>query len=205
MTTTAMVCEQPVLSFTGTDTSERFVPEQRRQFPATPQQSLNLRHFVAEGQPPPNPLSSLAVELASERLTEEALMSAYESFVRRITAIYQTHRWQARQVGERLDYSLPLLRDLVENYMATRACFYCGGQLSRANVFVDLKNPPSRGGSYAFCNVTVCCKDCQRAKGHLDHVEYRELLDLLRFWAAPIRRQFLRRLALAPSRREEVK
>jgi hypothetical protein len=42
--------------------------------------------------------------------------------------------------------------------------------------------------------LAVVCKDCGQAKGWLDHIEYRELISLLRSWAPRVRRGFIARL-----------
>lgn len=44
-------------------------------------------------------------------------------------------------------------------------CPYCGIKLTLENSTVDHRVPKSEGGSAARPNRTICCEDCNKAKG----------------------------------------
>ena len=124
------------------------------------------------------------------------------------TLLHGTHEAYRRQkglalaAGERLDYTVEDLRVYVRNNLGARACHYCLGPVTAANFALAPKNPPERGGSFAFHNLTVTCSRCAAAKAVLDHIEYRELMGLLRSWSPFIRRNLLARLEFAANVRD---
>jgi 5-methylcytosine-specific restriction endonuclease McrA len=115
-------------------------------------------------------------------------------FMNRTEQIYQAQRRRALSAGQVLDYGPLDLRHYVFNNLGNHHCHYCRGPVAVESFCVDNRIPPDRGGSYAFHNLAIVCKDCQRAKGPLDHFEYRELISLLSTWAPPVRRNFIARL-----------
>ena len=115
-------------------------------------------------------------------------------FMQRTDQLYQGHRRRAQVAGQMLDFRLGDLRYFVSRNLGRHHCHYCCGPVEAETFNLDYKVPPERGGSFAFHNLAVVCKDCSRAKGSLDHFEYRELVSLLRTWATPIRRNFIARL-----------
>ena len=118
----------------------------------------------------------------------------HATFMYRTEQAYHSHKRRALLVGQILDYRLLDLRHYVLNNLGKHHCHYCRGPVAVESFGVDHKIPPDRGGSFAFHNLAVVCKDCQKAKGPLDHFEYRELIALLSTWAKPIRRHFIARL-----------
>src|SRR5437762_13135531 len=114
-------------------------------------------------------------------------------FVQRTEAGYRQHKRQARAAGQFVDFELEDLRAYVLNNLGDRRCQYCRGPVLAANFTLSPKIPPERGGSFAFHNLVVACADCERAKGVLDYVEFKELMQLLRTWSSAVRAHFLTR------------
>ncbi len=115
-------------------------------------------------------------------------------FTQRTDQLYQKNLRRAQAAGQTLDYRLGDLRYYVSRNIGRHHCHYCCGPVEVGTFDLDYKIPPERGGSFAFHNLAVVCKECSQAKGWLDHFEYRELVSLLRTWATPIRRSFIARL-----------
>ena len=115
-------------------------------------------------------------------------------FTQRTDQLYQRNYRRAQAAGQTLDYRLGDLRYYVSRNLGRHHCHYCCGPVEVGTFDLDYKIPPERGGSFAFHNLAVVCKECSQAKGWLDHFEYRELVSLLRTWATPIRRSFIARL-----------
>jgi 5-methylcytosine-specific restriction endonuclease McrA len=115
-------------------------------------------------------------------------------FVNRTQAVYHAHKQRARAAGLFLDYRLEDLRAFVLNNLGDRTCHYCRGPVTVDAFALNSRIPPERGGSYAFHNLSVTCADCDAAKGFLDYVEFKELMELLRTWAPGVRGRFLARL-----------
>ncbi|GIW79449.1 MAG: hypothetical protein KatS3mg105_1256 [Gemmatales bacterium] len=103
-------------------------------------------------------------------------------------------RREARFHGERLDYTLYDLRYFVANNLGSRCCHFCRGPVTADSFAVTSKNPPERGGSFAFHNLVVTCSLCHRAKGALDYIEFKELMAVLSTWSPRVCEYFLTRL-----------
>ncbi len=117
--------------------------------------------------------------------------------LQRTCDIHRQQRSRALAAGECIDYSVDDLRVYVRNNLGARNCYYCLGPVTVENFALVPKNPPERGGSYAFHNLTVTCAMCAAAKGVLDYIEYRELIGLVNTWSPFVRRNLLARLEAA--------
>src|SRR5207244_997113 len=115
-------------------------------------------------------------------------------FVQRTHDAYQLHKRRARAAGQFVDFGLDDLRAYVLNNLGDRRCQYCRGPIPAGGFALSPKVPPERGGSFAFHTLVVTCAACDRAKGVLDYVEFKELMHLLRTWAPAVRARFLARL-----------
>lgn len=119
----------------------------------------------------------------------------HAAFVERTQSTYLDHKRWAREAGQFLDYLLDDLRGFVLNNLGERHCRYCRGPVTVETFALDHRIPIERGGSFIFHNLTVVCGTCHAAKGELDYVEFKELMELLRSWSPFVRRYFLARLA----------
>jgi 5-methylcytosine-specific restriction endonuclease McrA len=115
-------------------------------------------------------------------------------FVQRTSESYATQKRRAREAGQLIDYKLEDLRAYVLNNLGDRHCHYCRGAVTVESFALDHRIPIERGGSYTFHNLTVVCDSCETAKGSLDYIEFKELMELLRSWSPFVRRNFLARL-----------
>lgn len=122
--------------------------------------------------------------------------------VHRLKEIYRQQQGKAIAAGELLDYRVEDLVAYVRNNLGSRNCLYCQGPITAENCALAPKNPPERGGSYAFHNLNVVCAGCAAAKSVLDHIEYRELMGLLSSWSPHIRRNLLARLQVGANVRD---
>src|SRR5205823_15002594 len=95
-------------------------------------------------------------------------------FVQRSYDAYQLHKRKARAAGQFVDFGLEDLRAYVLNNLGDRRCPYCRGPILVNNFALSPKIPPERGGSFAFHNLVVTCADCEKAKGVLDYIEFKE-------------------------------
>ena len=121
-------------------------------------------------------------------------------FVKRTGKIFDNHRRNAREAGAWLDYDLEGFRKLVRKALDSGDCPYCWGPLTERNFSPDHKVPTSRAGGHSVANLAICCLDCNLAKGPLDHVEWRQLVQVLASWSAPARRHTLARLRAGGAR-----
>lgn len=132
------------------------------------------------------------------RLTPEAAGSINQwnqaCFVDLTQRTFTDQRQRARATGDSIDYGLEDLRQLVQNHLGARHCYFCRGAITADNFAIVSRNPPERGGGFGFHNLEVVCAACGQAKGCLDRIEFRELHDLLRSWSPVVRRYFLTRL-----------
>lgn len=125
-------------------------------------------------------------------------------FLQRTHREFEDQKRRARAAGDFVDYRLEDLRAFVLNNIGARRCHYCRGPIRVDTFALDHKNPPLRGGSYAFHNLAIVCKDCVRAKGLLDYIEFKELISLLCSWSPFVRRNLLARLRAAGPIREQL-
>lgn len=118
-------------------------------------------------------------------------------FIERTHDEYHRQKRRAREAGDFIDYRLEDLRAYVLNNIGDHRCWYCRGPIHADTFALDQKNPPLRGGSFAFHNLAIVCKGCYQAKGHLDYIEFKELIGLLGSWSPFVRRNLLARLQAA--------
>jgi 5-methylcytosine-specific restriction endonuclease McrA len=95
-----------------------------------------------------------------------------DALLARCRRLLHDHRTRARLDGQRLDYGLVELRDLLSR---SPMCSYCKMPLSFA-VELDHRQPVSRGGHHALSNLAACCPRCNSLKGQLTEGEFRDLL-----------------------------
>lgn len=118
-------------------------------------------------------------------------------FMQRTYDSYHEQKSRAREAGKFIDYRIDDLRGYVLNNLGDQRCHYCRGPVRADTFALDHKIPPVRGGSFLFHNLAIVCKDCNEAKGHLDYVEFKELMSLLRSWSPFVRKNVLARLQAA--------
>ncbi len=121
-------------------------------------------------------------------------MNSERIFTRRTYAIYRHQTRRAREAGVGLDYDLTTMRQLIRRALLAGHCTHCGGPLGVHNFSIDHAVPCSRGGPHAWTNLTVCCDDCNTAKGILTEQEYVQLLVLIACWPFEVRANLLARL-----------
>lgn len=114
--------------------------------------------------------------------------------MRRTANIYGAQKRRAAKAGAGLDYTLSDLRLWCRIAVIDTRCYYCDGAVTEANLSADHAMPVGRGGSWDRENIRICCKRCNRAKGALCALEYRQLLDLAGTWPDVARESILRRL-----------
>jgi 5-methylcytosine-specific restriction endonuclease McrA len=117
-------------------------------------------------------------------------------FMRRSQEAFQAIRRRARAAGVYLDYRLDDLQAFVRNNLGDRRCQYCRGDITVDNFALDHRNPIERTGSLIFHNLAVVCEECAIAKGSLDYVEFKELMELVRTWSPPVQKHFRQQLRL---------
>jgi 5-methylcytosine-specific restriction endonuclease McrA len=113
-----------------------------------------------------------------------------------MTRTYQIFRHQhdrAKKAGRQLDYDLEDLRTIVEKALM-KECPYCLQMLNVQNFSCDHEVPVSRGGSYSWANVVVCCKNCNEAKGPLLGDEFVAIMGLLLTFPMQSKLNVIRRL-----------
>lgn len=115
------------------------------------------------------------------------------TFDRRTRNAIDSHRARAKDVGLHIDYSLDELRRKVRDAQQLPCC-YCGTELHDSNWSCDHAHPTSRGGSYAFWNIEICCTNCNTTKGALTHEEFSALLATMADWESRARMDVRNRL-----------
>src|SRR5947209_5509699 len=116
------------------------------------------------------------------------------SFAKRTSDAVHHHRLRAAAEGASLDYDLADLRRLTRAALDAGPCPFCGRPLTDRNFSFDHAEPVCRGGAFDFANLTVCCLDCNAAKGPLTMGEFTALLAVLAHWPEDARRNTLARL-----------
>lgn len=139
-----------------------------------------------------------ATKPRKHRKTQEELDGLL--FTKRTGRIFQNHRRDAREAGVWIDYDVAGFRRLVKRALDAERCPYCDLRLDVRNFSVDHKVPTSRFGGHSIVNLLVCCKDCNLAKGALDHVEWRQLMLAMASWAEPVRKHTIARLRAGGAR-----
>lgn len=124
--------------------------------------------------------------------TVEELNAA--AFTKRTGRIFQNQRRDAREAGVWLDYDASGFRRLVARALESEECPYCQGRLTVTNFSADHKVPKSRGGGHSIVNLVICCSHCNQAKGALDHVEWRMLMNAMTSWHPAVRQHTIARL-----------
>jgi len=93
---------------------------------------------------------------------------------KRIRNALDSHRRRAKAAGQTLDYTAADLAERVSEALR-RPCPYCGEPLTERTWSCDHATPTSRGGSFAFRNLVVCCRRCNEVKGALTGRELGQL------------------------------
>jgi hypothetical protein len=128
-----------------------------------------------------------------------SLLSDQGEFLARTRTFYETHLACADAHGTDVFYSLEDVRGAAEPHLRQQACPVCRGPLRAANLVIEHKVPPARGGRYTLRNLLVICRGCAVLKGALDHQEFRELLSLMSHWPRGIRAHFCKQLRAGAS------
>lgn len=122
------------------------------------------------------------------------------AFTKRTGRIFQNQRRDAREAGVWLDYDVAGFRKLVQKALDNESCPYCDGRLTVINFSCDHKVPKTRGGHHSIVNLIICCKNCNQAKGALDHIEWRQLMNVMSCWSSPVRQHTIARLRAGGAR-----
>ena len=98
--------------------------------------------------------------------------------------------------GRSLPFDLEQLRAFVRGLCLENetTCSYCKKPLALKRVQWDHKIPISRGGTLELENLCPSCGDCNNVKGALTPSEFRALMEGLRTFPEPARRDILGRL-----------
>lgn len=78
-----------------------------------------------------------------------------------------------------------------------KACPYCSTGIGLGNFAVDHKQAIARGGSPLLANCQLTCGPCNRAKGDLNDVEFRDLVAFLTSQSTDMKKSVLARLKAA--------
>lgn len=97
------------------------------------------------------------------------------AFMAKTRNIYAAQTRRAAELGLPVEYTVDVLRGLVEAALVAGECCYCGGRLTLAKLAVDHAIPVARGGQFTIGNLRVCCQSCNWRKGKLTAEEFAEI------------------------------
>jgi 5-methylcytosine-specific restriction endonuclease McrA len=120
--------------------------------------------------------------------------SEHSIFMVRSNQMFRNQIKRARKTHQTPAYQLDELRKHIITALHRKQCLYCGGELTAKNFSGDHRTPVSRNGRWTLDNLEICCGICNAAKGNLDAIEYRELLNAINHWPPPIKAGLIRRL-----------
>src|SRR6185437_7341446 len=97
------------------------------------------------------------------------------AFMTKTRNIYAGQVRRAWELHLPVDYTVDVLRGLVEAALEAGTCCYCAGRLTLSKLAVDHSLPVSRGGRFTSGNLRVCCQSCNWRKGRLTADEFEDL------------------------------
>lgn len=83
---------------------------------------------------------------------------------------YHIAWWKQKARRNSLSISPVLLMEL---YLASPQCHYCGIEVNPKGLHIDHKTPRSKGGSDDIENLAITCADCNRLKHQRTEEEFR--------------------------------
>lgn len=125
-------------------------------------------------------MTELLTKKAEQRIRvseRKAMRSKFRqsAFMSKTRNVYAAQVRRAGELSLPVEYTLDVLRGLVEAALVAGECCYCAGRLTLSKLAVDHAVPVSRGGQFILGNLRVCCQSCNWRKGKLTAEEFAEL------------------------------
>ena len=118
-----------------------------------------------------------------ERQFTQRTGSIYDSMVKRFRERKSEKTGRITQIGREVPFTKEQFRDWLRKRLGGEGgvvqCEYCSTYVSAADLVIDHKVPPSRGGSLGFENLAIACSTSNNEKGRMTATGY----IALRTWA----------------------
>jgi 5-methylcytosine-specific restriction endonuclease McrA len=107
-------------------------------------------------------------------------LSIYRNMVARFTE-KRNRRGRVTRIGRTVPFTLKEFREWLALQLGgssgVRKCEYCSTYVSAADLAVDHRTPPHRGGSLGFDNLAIVCKQSNDEKGSMTAAGYVAMRD----------------------------